>query len=251
MTDLTSDGGDHLAYPDSAYPEAQGRHSRAGMDYTPPARTGAIKAAARHTARVRLLKRAIILTAIIGPSSIALVAVFNPFRNLPSAISVSGVGVKGTKITMDNPKLSGVQQGGGPYQIAAKSGLQDITTPSIMELIGVDAKVGMADKTTTHILSEHGLYDSKADTMALDGNVKIANTSGYTFEMKSATMDFHQGLLFSHERLRVDLKGGMINADDLAISNNGHVIAFRGHIASTFDAPDEAPSTSVAAETSR
>ena len=245
MTDLTSNVDDRLAYVDA--PEA---HSRSGLDYTPPVRTGAVKAAARHTARVRLLKRAIILGAVLGPSSIAIVAIVNPFRNLP-AISVSGVGVQGTKITMDNPKLSGVQQGGGPYQILAKSGIQDITKPSIMELVGVDAKVGMADKTSTHILSQHGLYDSKADTMVLTGDVKIANTSGYTFNMKSATMDFHQGLLLSHERLRVDLKGGVINSDDLSISNNGHVIAFRGHIDSTFDAPDEGPAPSVTAEASR
>ena len=246
MTDLTSDGGERLAYP-----SAQDRHSRGGMDYTPPTRTGAFKAAGRHTARVKLLKRVIILGAILGPTSIGIVAVFNPFRNLPSAISVSGVGIKGTKITMDNPKLAGVQQGGGPYRIQARSGLQDITTPSIMELIGVDAHVGMADKTTTHILSEHGLYDSKADTMVLAGDVKIANTSGYTLNMKSATMDFHQGIFSSHERLRVDLKGGVVNADDLSISNNGHMIAFQGHIASTFDPPDEGSEPGIAAEASR
>ena len=251
MADLTSGGGDHLSYSDLAYPDAPDQRSRAGMDYTPPVRTGAFKAAGRHTARVKLLKRAIVLGAILLPSSIAIVAIYNPFRHLPGAISVSGVGVSGTKITMDNPKLSGVQQGGGPYEIRAKSGIQDITTPSVMELAGVDAKVGMADKTSTHILAEHGIYDSKVDTMALAGNVRIANTSGYTLNMKSATMDFHQGEFSSHERLRVDLKGGMVNADDMVISNNGHVIVFHGHIDSTFQAPDEAPGTNVATEAER
>ena len=228
MAILTSGGRDSLAYSEA----------RGGMDYTPPVRTGAFKAAGRHTARVRLLKRAIILAAVIGPSSIAIVALFNPFHRLPGAISVSGVGVSGTKITMENPKLTGVQQGGGPYEIKAKAGIQDILTPSVMELVGVDAKVGMADRTTTHIVAEHGSYDGKADLMALSGNVKIANTSGYTLNMKSAAMDFHQGVFASHERLRVDLRGGEVAADDLAISNSGHVIAFRGHIASTFEAPE-------------
>ena len=213
------------------------------MDYTPHARTGAFRAAGRHTARVRFLRRAIVLGAVLGVSGIAIVAIFNPFRHLPGAVSVSGVGVSGTKITMDNPKISGVQQGGGPYEIRAKAGIQDITTPSLVDLRGVDAKVGMADATTTHILSARGLYDSKADTMALSGDVKIANTSGYTLNMKSALMNFHEGVLSSHERLRVDLKGGMVSADDMTISNNGHVIAFRGNVASTFDPPEEADAT--------
>lgn len=251
MAVLTSGGAsDSLAYPE-AYSDAPGARSRAGMDYTPPVRTGAFKAAGRHTARVKLLKRAIVLSAIIGPSAIAIVAVFNPFHHLPGAISVSGVGVSGTKITMENPKLSGVQQGGGPYEIKAKAGIQDIMTPSVMELVGVDAKVGMADKTTTHIVAEHGRYDGKADLMSLSGDVKIANTSGYTLNMKSATMDFHQGVFASHERLRVDLRGGEVSADDLAISNNGHVIAFRGHIASTFQAPDEGAGSAIDREAAR
>ena len=98
----------------------------------------------------------------------------------------------------------------------------------------------MSDGTMTHILSTGGVYDSKADTMALDGNVKIANTSGYTLSMKTALMSFRDGVFSSHERLRVDLKGGTVSADDLAISNNGHTIAFRGHTTSTFDPPEDA-----------
>ncbi len=215
--------------------------SRAGMDYTPPPRFGAFKAADRHTARVRFLRRAIILGAVLSVTIIAIVAIFDPLRHLPSSVSLSGVGVNGTKITMDSPKISGVQQGGGPYDIKATTGIQDILTPSVIELIGVDASVGMADATTTHILSTHGLYDSKADTMGLSGDVRIANTSGYTLNMSKATMDFKAGILSSHERLRVDIRGGQVAADDLAISNNGHVVAFRGNIASTFDPPPDGP----------
>ena len=224
------------------------RQSRAGMDYTPPARTDAFKAAGRHTARVKFLRRAMIIGAIVGIFGIAIVTVINPFRHLPGSMSITGVGVSGTRITMEHPKLSGVQQGGGPYQITAKAGIQDITKPSIIELVGVDANVGMADATTTHILANSGIYDSKADSMSLTDDVKIANTSGYTLNMKSATIDFRAGLLSSHERLRVDLKGGTVSADDMAISNNGHVIDFKGHVTSSFDPPEEAqgaPSTNA------
>ncbi len=216
------------------------RGARAGMDYTPPPRANAFKDAGRHTALVKYLKRAMILGAVICVSTIAIVSIFDPFRHLPGAISISGVGVSGTKVTMDHPKISGVQQGGGAYEIKATAGTQDITVPSIITLVDVDASVGMSDGTMTHILSTGGVYDSKADTMALDGNVKIANTSGYTLSMKTALMSFRDGVFSSHERLRVDLKGGTVSADDLAISNNGHTIAFRGHITSTFDPPEDA-----------
>lgn len=225
--------------------------ARHGMDYTPPERTNAFRDAGRHTARVRLFKRAMILGSLLGTIGIALAALFNPFKHLPSGMSLAGVGMKGTTITMDRPKISGVQQGGGPYEIKARAGLQDITTPSVMELQGVDARVGMADATTTHILADHGVYNSKADVVSLDGAVRISNSSGYTLNLRSAEMSFKGGVLTSHERLRVDLRGGEVNADDLAISNNGHVVAFRGHIASTFEPPDEEPASPAASRQAR
>jgi lipopolysaccharide export system protein LptC len=213
--------------------------ARQGMDYTPPERTGAFKASARHTSRVRFMRRFIIVGSVLGVSAIALVAAYNPFRHLPFSVSMAGVGVHGTKVTMDLPKITGVQQGGGPYEIRAKAGVEDITQPTIMDLEGVDANVGMSDLTTTHVTSTSGVYDSKADTMALSGDVKVANSSGYTFSLKTAQADFRNGVFTSHERLRVDLKGGQVFADDMKISNNGHVIAFVGNVSSTFDASDD------------
>jgi hypothetical protein len=58
-------------------------------------------------------------------------------------------------------------------------------------------------------------------------------------------MDFKAGIFTSEERMRVDLKGGDVIADAMKISDNGHKIAFRGHIESTFDPPDEAPDVST------
>ena len=219
--------------------------ARRGMDYTPPVRTGAFGASARHTARVRFLKRAIVLGALLAVVSITIVVVFNPFRHLAGSVSLASVGVSGTRITMDLPKISGVQEGGGAYEVKAKSGIQDITTPSVMELLGVDARVGMADATTTRITSRHGVYNSRADTMDLDGDVEIANTSGYTLHLRSAVADFKAGRLTSHERLTVDIKGGPVSADDMAIANNGPVISFPGKVSSIFasgeaDAPAQA-----------
>ena len=250
MTHFTSggDGAFDQAYADGE--QQPGEVSRAGMDYTPPERRGAFKAAGRHTARVKFLRRAIILGAVFVVSIISIVVAFDPFRNLPRGVSIAGVGVSGTKVTMDSPKISGLQQGGGLYDVAARTGIQDITTPNVIELLGVDAHVGMSDGTMTHVLSRHGVYDSKEDTMSLDGDVKIANTSGYRFGLKSAMIDFKQGMLSSEQRMRVDFSGGFVFADAISIGNNGHLIAFRGNVTSTFAPQEEDPAQpSVAAAT--
>jgi lipopolysaccharide export system protein LptC len=221
---LNVDGGLHPA----------GDVSRAGLDYAPPERKGAFRAAGRHTARVRLLRWFMILGAAFAVTVISIAAIFDPFKHLPGKLSIAGVGVSGNKVTLDSPKISGLQQGGGLFDVAAKTGIQDVTTPNVIELVNVDAHVGMSDGTMTHVLSNHGVYDSKEDTMALDGDVRIANSSGYRFGLRNAMVNFKEGTLSSDERTRVDFDGGNVLADSVSIANNGHLITFQGHISSTF-----------------
>lgn len=239
MADFTNHRPQSSEWPEAEADDEPARGTRGGLDYTPPPRLGAFRAAGRHTARVKFLRRAIIVGSTLAVSLIALVATFDPLRHLRGTVSISGVGVKGTKVTMDSPKIAGVQQGGSPYDVAARTGIQDITTPNVIELLGVDAHVGMRDDTKTHVTSDHGVYDSKEDTMSLDGNVVIANTSGYTFGLKRAMIDFKHGTLYSEERTRVDIKGGFVLSDAIIISDNGHKVAFTGHVDSTFDPPED------------
>lgn len=220
-----------------------------GMDHTPPARDSAQRAAGRHTARVRFLRRAMIVGSVVGVSVIAIVALFDPFHHLPHGLSVSSVGVDGSIITMESPKISGLRPDGGSYAITARQGVQDITKPNVMELRGVDATLGMPDNTTSRITSDSGIYDSKIDIMTLRGHARIKNTSGYDLSMKSATMNFKTGIFSSRERLRVDIAGGFVSADALDVTDNGHRMTFSGNIDSTFNppAPAEDAATTQAA----
>ncbi len=206
-----------------------------GMDHTPPQRHQAVRAAGRHTARVRFLRRTMLVGSVLGVSVIAIVVMFDPFHHLPLNFSVGSVGVEGTVVTMESPKISGLQPGGGAYAITARQGVQDITKPSIMELRDVDASVSMQDKTSSRITADHGLYDSKVDTMTLTGHARIKNTGGYDLLMQSAVMNFKTGIFSSRERLKVDVSGGTITADQLDVTDSGHKVTFEGGVTSLFN----------------
>ena len=211
-----------------------------GMDYTPPPRQDAVRAAGRHTARVRFLKRAMIVGSVLGISVIAIVVAFDPFHHLPHGFSVSSVGVEGTRVTMESPKISGLRPDGSAYAITARQGIQDITTPSIMELRGVDATVGMDDSSSSRITADSGVYNGKIDTMILTGHARIKNTSGYDLMMQSAVMNFKTGVFSSRERLKVDISGGDVSSNELDVTENGHKISFTGDVTSNFNPPDDA-----------
>ena len=109
-----------------------------------------------------MLRRAAIGGSLLAIVLISAAALLNPLRRLPGDISIGRVGVEGTKITVDSPKISGFQKDGRPFEIKARSGIQDITAPNMIELLGIDSKIGTADASTTWVSAARGIYDSSA-----------------------------------------------------------------------------------------
>jgi lipopolysaccharide export system protein LptC len=204
------------------------------FDVTPALWRGGFKAAHRHSARVRVFRGAAIVGSLLA---IAAVALLNPLWRLPPGdISVGRAALDGTKITLDFPKISGVQTDGRPFEIKARSGIQDIMAPNIIELLGINSKIGTPDASTTWVSAARGIYDSLHDKMTLEGDIRIKNSAGYDIWLKTAHIDFTTGGLVSEEPVRVILDGGTIAAKQLDVSDNGHKVSFGGEVTSMIDA---------------
>jgi lipopolysaccharide export system protein LptC len=206
------------------------------FDVTPALWRGGFKAARRHSARVRLFRRAAIAGSLLAITLISAVALLNPFKHLPGDISVGRAALDGTKITLDFPKISGVQANGSPFEIKARSGAQDVNLPDIIELLGIDSKIGGADASTTWVRAARGIYDSLHDKMTLEGDIRIKSSTGYDIWLRTARIDFTTGGLVSEEPVRVILDGGTIAAKQLNVSDNGHKVSFGGEVTSMIDA---------------
>src|SRR5438128_1989572 len=103
--------------------------------------------AARHSKRVRFLRRAIPVIVLLALGAILAVSIFNPFRmllNLP--LSVGNLVVSGTKITMEAPRLAGYTPDQRAYELSAHAAVQDVTDPTKVELQILHAKIEMEDK---------------------------------------------------------------------------------------------------------
>lgn len=212
-----------------------------GLDLTTSPWRGAFKAAGKHTARVRFLRRATLFIAVIAVALVLGVAFFDPFRRLPKNISIGQVSVNGTRVTVATPKISGYQTDGRPYEVKARSGAQDTTTPSILELSEVDANVGMMDESTVQVTAAHGVYDGTKQKMALQGNVRIWNEIGYDIRASAATIDFEGGVLASDEPVQVLLNGGTVSANQMDIRDNGHKVSFAGAVKSFIEPASDDP----------
>ncbi|GAC1335180.1 MAG: hypothetical protein NVSMB26_19190 [Beijerinckiaceae bacterium] len=185
--------------------------------------------AGRHTGRVRFLKRGILIFCLVVISLGAIIMLFDPFSRLRN-LSIGAVGLNGTKITIDSPRLSGHRKNGLPYEVRAAQGIQDITAPDIIELVRLDAKVGMTPSAGVNLTALQGIYDSVKDQLKLTGLVHIRSEIGYDMKTQSALMEFKSGVLTASEPVSVLLKAGSIHADGMQIIENGQKVVFEGNV---------------------
>ena len=205
---------------------------------------GAFKAAGRHSVRVQFLRRAIVAVCAIAIAMVTVIGLFDPFRRLPRNLSIGQVKVEGTRITVESPRIAGFQKDGRPYEVMARAGVQDTTTPNTVELNGIDAKIGLKDASTLQVTAERGTYDSLHDHMVLDGSANIKNGTGYSILMKTAEMNFKTGALVSNDPVNVILQSGTVAADRMDIENDGK-ISFVGAVKSVIDSGGGGLATAV------
>jgi lipopolysaccharide export system protein LptC len=188
------------------------------------------RAALRHSRYVRWLR--IGVPAVIAAALIMVVAV----NYLPSVGGLRLPGelgklvIKGTKVTMQQPRLSGYTADSRPYEFTAKSAEQDITKPDLMELHQIDAKMDMQDKSTVTVVSNSGVYDMKTELLTLNESIHLVSSSGYEVRLNEAVIDVHKGNVVSEKPVWVKLTNGVITANRLDVLDSGDTIRFSGGV---------------------
>jgi lipopolysaccharide export system protein LptC len=185
--------------------------------------------AGRHTGRVRFLRRGIVIFCSVTVGLGVIIAAFDPFSRLKN-FSIGGVGLHGTKITIETPRLTGKRKNGLPYEVRAAQGIQDITAPDIVELVRLDAKVEMTPRSWVNLTAEQGVYNSARDELQLTGLVRIRSDAGYDMKTQSARMEFKSGLMQTSDPVKVVLKAGSVDADQMQIIDNGQQVVFEGNV---------------------
>ncbi len=188
---------------------------------------GRFQAAKRHSRHVRLLRSAIPLTVLLGGGALALVTWFNPLRMLYRLpLSIGDVVVSGTKIKMENPKLSGFTRDSRRYDLTAGAAAQDLTRPGIIELQDINATMEMEDKTTMKLSAANGVFDTKTEILALDRNIIVTASNGYEGHLEEAVVNVHTGNIVSEKPVTLSMPDGTINANRFEVRQAGDLILF-------------------------
>lgn len=206
----------------------------------------AFAAARRHSRTVRLLRAALLLSALAAVAVLTAMGLYRTFGSPLSRLSVGGVSIGGSKIVMDRPRLTGARQDGRSYVITAARAIQDVKHPTLVELVTIDGDIDTANHDPLHLTAAAGHYDTEQEALDLSEPVHIHNKQ-YTIDLQSVHIDFKSGAYKTLEPLTVVTNSGSsIVADSAIVTDNGKEIAFEGHVKSIIRpndaASDAAPS---------
>lgn len=187
-------------------------------------------AAARHSRLVRFLRKAVPAAIAVSFLMIIGVSVFNPFRmlaNLP--IDVGNVVVSGTKITMQAPQMAGFTPDRRPYEVTAKTAMQDVTNPNLVELETLKAKIEMEDKSIVLMDARRGFLKNREQLLDLYDDVFLKSAT-YEARLSEATVDMGKGTVVSNKPVAVKMLEGTLDAQRLEITGRGEVMTFYGGV---------------------
>lgn len=193
----------------------------------------------RHSARVRWFKRGIVFGSLGITGALVALSVFNPLSNLPGGFAIDKATLSGTRITMDQPRMNGFRKDGRPYNVRARTGVQDVRNPGVIELNEVVARIEAGDNNIINVLAPEGVFDSGADKLKLTapasaGYITIKSTSGFDIRLRSADMNVKSGQMISEDPVAVRMTNGTIDANRLEVRDNGRTISFSGNVRSLF-----------------
>ncbi|MQT13323.1 LPS export ABC transporter periplasmic protein LptC [Segnochrobactrum spirostomi] len=190
-------------------------------------REKARRLASGHSRRVRLLRVVLPLAALVIFLGVAGFSVVKSM--IPDSFKLGGIGLSSEGIVMENPTLSG-HAGERVYQIHADRAIQHIADSSLMSLETITAHITTADGNKVTLTSNKGLYNSKAETLRLDGDIHIVAANGQSADMSSADIDLKTGLASSTTPLTLRSGQGQIEAGAGTVAQNGSTMVFKGGV---------------------
>lgn len=188
----------------------------------------AYRAARRHSRQVRLLRIGVPIGIAALLLTVVVIDYMPPIGGFRLPGELGKLVIHGTKITMEEPRLTGFTLDSRAYEFSAAAAAQDITKPNLVELNKLHAKMEMQDKSTVEMSATSGVYDVKSEMLTLNDDIHLVSSTGYEGRLSEAVIDVRKGNVVSDRPVWVKMLNGFLNAKRLDIGENGSVVRFSG-----------------------
>lgn len=194
----------------------------------------AFASARRHSGRVRLLKFALPVAAVL------MIAAFAARSWLAAPqigdVDLGSLGIENGRLVMSDPRLEGVTGGNDrPYRMTAARAIQDIGVSGRIDLEGIDATLPVDEDGWMTVTAPSGVFDREANRLDIDSELTLTTDGGVRAVLKSARVDIGAGSLDTNDPVDISLDGAHITADSMTVRDRGAVLIFENRVRMNID----------------
>ena len=187
-------------------------------------------------ARVRLARR-LGLAALLGGAGILVVflwqsAAFGILAPAPKQVTLAPETAK--IITGTSSNFTGMDNAQKPFEVNANNALQDQANTDLVHLDGVHGKFFRVEGKQTSVASNKANYNVKTKALDLTGQVDLEEPGHFTAKLENATVDLDGKAMTSNGPVTVDIPGGKVEANAMAVDKGGVHIVFSGNVRASF-----------------
>lgn len=194
-----------------------------------PDRVKAIATARRHSRMVRILRLMLPICAL------ATLGLYFLSSKISISIgdmqaSVGDVQLSRDSLRMINPKLEGVTQDDGAYELTADYAEQEVGNMQTLRLHVVKAELSQPKDAWSKLTAPKGTFDSKKESLELYGGINISTSTGMTAKLERADIDLKTQVISSKVPVEVEATEGTLTAQTLEIKTTQKRILFSGDV---------------------
>ena len=137
----------------------------------------------------------------------------------------------GDNLKMDNPRYEGFTTEGGKFIVKAVTGYQDFRNPNSIRLISIESHLTQPNDQWSHLVSNEGIYDTKADLLKLSGDIKVTSSNGMTAYLKTADVQTKTQIVTSRDPVVVEMSNGTtVESDGMVLNAKTKEVTFEGQV---------------------
>lgn len=207
----------------------------AAGDFSDNVRTAAMRTATRHTRLVRTLRILFPVTAVGLVVGIVASMVLDPRVQLAVQLDAESVGVSGSRIVMQRPRLTGYGDAADSsknkgYEVTAARAEQNVAKPNEVDLFEIEARMGLRADGWAEIAAASGHMNNTTQMLDLFNEIELKTDLGERARFTQGKIDFGKGEITSNERVAIKFKQADLVANNMYLSAKGEQVVFTGRV---------------------
>ncbi|MCA0433849.1 MAG: LPS export ABC transporter periplasmic protein LptC [Proteobacteria bacterium] len=137
-------------------------------------------------------------------------------------------------MTGKNATIAGTGKNNQPFEVQAKSGIQDRDQETLVHLQAVDGMFQRPNGEPLKVDAARARYDTVSKMLQLEGEVTFDEKGRFTAKMDGAEVNTETQTLVSKSPVTVNVSGGTIKADSFTVTDQGQRMLFKGGVKARF-----------------